>query len=99
MAVSRMPKGNTVPIDPDVKVPEAVKRAAAAAAALQKETYPDQNPGNVDPNAPQQQQTPGEADRIKIAEPEPAKKLPDVVTTVQEMERAPPASPAPTPTP
>lgn len=32
---------NMIPIDPDVKIPEAVKRAAAAAAAAQLAAYPD----------------------------------------------------------
>lgn len=35
-------KGNNRPIDPDVVIPEAVKRAAAAAEAAQRAAYPDQ---------------------------------------------------------
>ncbi len=35
-------RGNNRPVDPDVVIPEAVKRAAAAAEAAQRAAYPDQ---------------------------------------------------------
>lgn len=60
-------RADTRPIDKDVKVPQAVQRAAAAAEALQRAAYPDQTP------APQEPPPPAPAgDTIVIAEPPPA---------------------------
>jgi hypothetical protein len=84
MAVSRMPKGNTVPIDPDVQIPEAVRRAAAAADAMQKEAYPE-TVSTPDPHAPPQQLTPREQEeRIRLVEADAPKKLPGEVTVTTE---------------
>lgn len=59
-------KGNNRPIDPDVVIPEAVKRAAAAAEAAQRAAYPDQ----VQP-APEMAKPTTNKDGITIAEPTP----------------------------
>lgn len=74
-------------IDPDVKVPEAVKRAAAAAEAAQLAAYPDQVKAAAEPPPPQGK------DGIVIAEPPPA---PPVTPQGNE---APPAPAAPEPAP
>lgn len=58
------------PIDKDVKIPEAVKRAAAAAEAAQAAAYPGQPPADAPP-AP-----PAAGDTIVIAEPQPAPPAP-----------------------
>lgn len=51
------------PIDPDVNIPEAVKRSIAAAEAAQKAAYPDQ------PAAPAAPKPPANADTIVVADP------------------------------
>jgi hypothetical protein len=87
MAVSKNNfKGNPNPVDPDVKIPDAVRRAAEAAnAAMNTANPPDPNPPH-DPNAPPANDT------IKIVEADPPRKLPDQVTPVTVT----PAPPAPT---
>jgi hypothetical protein len=59
-------RADTRPIDKDVKVPQAVQRAAAAAEALQRAAYPDQTP------APEPTPPPPAGDTIVIADPPPA---------------------------
>jgi hypothetical protein len=89
MAVSRMPKGNTIPIDPDVQVPAAVRAAAAAADALQKETYPEVVVP-PDPNAPPQHLTPREQEQqLKLVDADPVQRLPQQVTVTTEPHVAP----------
>lgn len=81
-------RADTRPIDADVKVPEAVKRASAAADAAQKAAYPNQNP-LVDPTTPA---TP--SDGIVIAPP-PAAPTPPVTLGGNATPPIPPATPAP----
>lgn len=81
-------KGNPNPIDPDVKIPEAVRRAAEAADAAQRAAYPEQTP--ADPAL----KPPTNSDTIVIADP-PA---PAPVTPVSN-EPAPAPQPVPTPAP
>lgn len=85
-------QANPRPIDPDVKVPEAVKRAAAAAEAAQRQAYPGQNPEPVSTPAPTN------PDTIKIADA-PAQPQPPVVVTPQGNEPPVPQPPAVTPQP
>lgn len=92
MAISRMPKGNQVPVDPDVQIPAAVRAAAAAADAMQKEVYPDVSVP-PDPNAPPQLQTPREQEQqLRLVEANPVQKLPEQVTTTAPY--TPPATPS-----
>ena len=93
MAISRMPKGNQVPVDPDVQIPAAVRAAAAAADAMQKEVYPDVSVP-PDPNAPPQLQTPREQEQqLRLVEADAPKKLPGEVTVTTE-KFVPPATPS-----
>lgn len=80
-------KGNSRPIDPDVKVPEAVRRAAERSEALQRAAYPDQNPAPTEPATP-----PANNDGITIAEPPAA---PAPTPTPAPEEPKPPMLPAP----
>lgn len=82
-------RADTRPIDKDVKVPEAVKRAAAAAEAAQLKAYPDQNPAPADTPAPA-----ANADTIVIADPPVAAPQPAPPVTPTGNEVAP--QPAPT---
>jgi hypothetical protein len=91
MAISRMPKGNTIPIDPDVAVPEAVRRAAAAADAAQKAAYPELQSTTPDIHAPPQIQTPREKELVQIVEGDPPQRLPDGVTGTTVTPFTPPA--------
>lgn len=76
-------KGNQRPIDPDVKVPAAVQRAAAAAEAAQRAAYPDQAPAEPAPTpAPNN-------DTISIAPPS--------ATPTPVLQPAPAPTPAPQP--
>lgn len=70
---------NTTPIDPDVKVPAAVKRAAEAAEAAQRAAYPDQATAPT-PTPPQ---PPTNPDTISIAPPPPAPVTPAPTPTPQ----------------
>lgn len=75
-------KANDKPVDPNVDVPPAVKRAAAAADAAMAAAYP------VDLNAPQLPPDPNlpaplADDTIKIVEANPVQKLPPQVTAQQ----------------
>jgi hypothetical protein len=83
-------RANPNPIDPDVKVPEAVRRAAEAAEAAQRAAYPDQNPQPA-PATP-----PVNPDTISIAQPAPVAPQPQTppVTPVGN-EPAPQPAPAP----
>lgn len=85
-------KGNDKPIDPDVKIPEAVRRASEAADAAHAAAYASEAP------APQPAPAP---DTIVIAEPPPAQLPPTMVTQVGNPEPpTPPATPTePTPAP
>lgn len=90
-------KADTRPIDPDVKVPEAVRRAAEAAEAAQRAAYPDQNT----PTPP----APANSDTIVIADPpQPApvtptgNDAPPPATQPEPPPASPPASP-PAPAP
>lgn len=78
------PKGNPLKIDADVQVPEAVRRAAAAADAAMKAATP-QPP----------QPAPSANDTIQIAEPPPPPGLPERVPL--QIEQAPPPPPQPEP--
>lgn len=84
-------RANPRAIDPDVKIPAAVRRAAEAADAAQKAAYPDQ----VAAPAP----TPGPTnpDTITIADPPP--QPPPAPVTPQGNEPAPQPQPQPTPAP
>lgn len=75
-------KANPDRIDPDVKIPEAVKRAGAAADKAQREAYsiPEPEPTPVEPPT----------DTIKLEEPPSPTPPPGVTTVVAE-----PAPPAP----
>lgn len=77
-------RGNNRPVDPDVVIPEAVKRAAAAAEAAQRAAYPDQ----VQPE-PKMASPTTNKDGITIVDP-PA---------VPPAEPQPQPTPQPTPTP
>lgn len=83
-------RANKYPIDPDVKVPEAVRRAAEAASKAQADAYPGVEPAPpFDPNAPQDPQ-------IKIAEPVPPEVTADLkITPVEAPPAAPPAEAPP----
>jgi hypothetical protein len=78
-------KGNNRPVDPDVKIPEAVRRAAERAEAAQREAYPDQ----PQQEAPKMAQPQTDKDGIKIAEPTPQ----------PQPEPQPQSTPQPTPQP
>lgn len=81
-------RANPNPIDPDVKVPAAVRRAAEAAEAAQRAAYPDQTPEPVTP-APS-------GDTIQIAAPNTAPPAPTPApapSTVTPTGNEPPATP------
>jgi len=80
-------KGNPRPIDPNVKVPAAVQRAADAADAAQRAAYPDQSPPASTPPAPA-------GDTIVIADPPAPQPTPPAPVTPTGNE-----PPAPQPTP
>jgi hypothetical protein len=80
---------NTRPIDPDVVIPAAVKRAAAAAEAAQRAAYPENNP-------PAEPAPPKPGDTIQIAEP-PATPQPAPVTPTGNPAPQPDPQPQPTP--
>lgn len=82
-------KGNPNPIDPDVKIPEAVRKAAEAAEAAQRAAYPDQTPADPAPKPPTN------PDTIVIADP-PA---PAPAAPVTPVSNEPPPAPQPAPTP
>ncbi len=83
---------NTRPVDPDVKIPEAVKRAAAAAEAAQLAAYPENAPpAETPPAAPK----PGET--ITIADPPAATPAP--APTPAPAAVTPPGNPEPPPAP
>jgi hypothetical protein len=81
-------RANTLPIDPDVRVPEAVRRAAAAAEAAQ--TASNATPAEPPP--------PPANDTITIAPP-PAPQLPPGVTPLPTEQLDPNNPPAPAPVP
>jgi len=81
-------KGNNRPIDPDVVIPEAVKRAAAAAEAAQRAAYPDQVQ-----ETPKMAKPATNKDGITIAEP-PAQAAPE-----PQPQQTPAPEPQPQPTP
>lgn len=87
-------KGNDKPIDPDVKIPEAVRRASEAADAAHAAAYAPAEP------TPEPTPTPS-GDHIVIAEPPPAQLPPTMVTQVGNPEPpappTPPAEPLPSP--
>lgn len=83
-------KGNPKPIDPDVKIPEAVRRAAEAAEAAQRAAYPDQVPAAPTPKPP------ANSDTVVIADP-PAP-APEPVAPVTPASNEPP-QPTPQPPP
>ena len=76
-------KGNDKPIDPDVKIPEAVRRASEAADAAHAAAYTPEAAPQPSPAS----------DTIVIAEPPPTNLPPTMVTQVGNPE--PPAPPAP----
>lgn len=78
-------RANPNPIDPDVKIPAAVQRAAAAAAAAQAAAYPS--------NTPEPTPTPAPTDGITIVEPPAAVTPPGNTPPVE----APPTPPTPAP--
>jgi hypothetical protein len=80
------PRANPLPIDNDVQVPQAVKRAAAAADAAMKANNP--TPAPAEPPAP------ANSDTITIAPPPAPQQLPGQVPLT--IEPAPPPAP-PTP--
>lgn len=87
-------RGNSKAIDPDVKVPAAVRRAAEAAEAAQKAAYPDQTPPSDTPP------TPANSDTITIAQDPPPPQEPQVTPkgneqppTPQPQQPTPPAEP------
>ena len=85
-------KGNNRPVDPDVVIPEAVKRAAAAAEAAQRAAYPDQ----VQPE-PKMARPATNKDGITIVEtPEPAPQ-PEPQPTPEPAPQPQIAQPQPTP--
>lgn len=73
------------PIDPDVKIPDAVKAAAAAAEQMHKDAYSSQTP-EVDP-APSSEAPAGELAAKNLGQsdpaPEPAPKVEEPKTTPQ----------------
>lgn len=77
-------RGNNRPVDPDVVIPEAVKRAAAAAEAAQRAAYPDQ----VQPE-PKMASPTTNKDGITIVDP----------PVMPPAEPQPQPTPQPTPTP
>lgn len=81
-------KANTLAFDQDVQVPEAVRRAAAAADAAMKAAQP------VQPNAPV---APAPGDTITIAQPAAPEGLPSRVPLQIEQAPPPPSTPAPAP--
>lgn len=84
-------KGNNRPIDPDVKIPEAVRRAAERAEAAQREAYPDQ----VQPT-PKMASPQTDKDGIKIADPaKPAEPTPPAPEPPLEPSVQPPPEPPP----
>lgn len=87
------PKGNSLQIDPDVQVPEAVRRAAAAADAAMKAAQPQA------PNAPLPPEPTNSNDRIQIAEPPQPQGLPERVPLTIETAPPPPPQPEPQPQP
>lgn len=89
--VAHKPKANPLQIDTDVQVPEAVRRAAAAADAAMKAAQPQ--PPQADPQPP----APANNDQITIAEPPAPTGLPERVPLT--IEPAPPPQPQPPSTP
>lgn len=85
------PKGNPLPVDKDVQIPEAVKRAAAAADAAMKAQNPQP------PTEPPAPPAPANNETITIAPPPEPQKLPGQVPLT--IEPAPPAPPQPEPQP
>lgn len=87
------PKANPYPIDPEVVVPEAVKRAAAAADAAMKAAKPDA------PSDPLPAPQPANNDGITIAEPPAPQGLPERVPLEIQPAPPPPSNPEPQPQP
>lgn len=86
--MAHKPKPNLLQMDPDVQVPEAVRRAAAAADAAMQAANPQPAPQPVAQN-----------DGITIAEPVAPTGLPDRVPLTIEPAPLPPPQPAPQPEP
>ena len=87
--MAHKPKPNLLAMDPDVQVPEAVRRAAAAADAAMKAANPQQ------PDPAPQPTAQNNNDGITIAEPVAPTGLPDRVPLT--IEPAPPPPPQPEP--
>lgn len=90
--MAHKPKANPLAMDPDVQVPEAVRRAAAAADAAMKAANPQPEP------APQPVAQ-NNNDGIVIAEPPAPTGLPDRVPLTIEPAPPPPPQPEPQPQP
>ena len=85
------PKDSTLPIDPNVKVPEAVKRAAARADAHYQPATPD--PSQVQPVAPVQVQPAAEPANLQVQPLPPAPPAPQPAPAAPEPASQPPAAP------
>jgi hypothetical protein len=83
---------NARQIDPDVKIPDAVKRAAAAAEAAHAAAYGKKDAPAPDPDTPP-------ADTIKIEEPPAPQPPPGTVTSAGNEPAPQPAPDAPQPPP
>jgi len=85
-------KANPLKIDPDVKIPEAVRRAAEAAEAAQRAAYPDSAPKKPDVKPP------ADPNAIVIAEPGAEATPPTPPTPVEPPKPPTQAEPPVTPT-
>lgn len=83
------PKANPYPVDTDVQVPEAVRRAAAAADAAMQAANPQPQPPAPQPSA--------NNDQIQIAPPPAPTGLPDRVPMEIQPAPPPPSNPEPQP--
>ncbi len=86
------PKDSTLPIDPNVKVPDAVRRAAAKAEAHYQPATLD--PTQVQPVAPVQVQPAPEPAILQVQPPQPAPLAPQPAPAAPEPAPAAPPAPA-----
>ena len=85
------PKDSTLPIDPNVQVPAAVRRAAARAEAHYQPANPD--PAQVQPAAPVQVQPAAEPAIVQVQPPQPAPLAPQPAPAAPEPAPVAPAAP------
>ena len=85
------PKDSTLPIDPEVKVPAAVRRAAERAEGFYQPANPD--PAQVQPAAPVQVQPAAEPAIVQVQPPQPAPLAPQPAPAAPEPAPAAPAAP------